>query len=194
MSVTKVFSTVDAEGKPMELTLRRPDYRSFKNIATKVSGLLEAEPEVRFASPAFEQVLQACVQENISDWLGSDETQGVDYAEVSKLWDAAIEHGEFIPFFEAQRKRYFSTSVERVKQQAQLQMAQIEAMKASGALPPDFSLANALSGDPLMSMPEFSTSTPASTGGRRSKSKPPTTGSSSATSRKPSENAKPESD
>ncbi|MFW6048662.1 MAG: VIT1/CCC1 transporter family protein, partial [Candidatus Bipolaricaulota bacterium] len=52
--------------------------------------------------PEFEEVLKACVEDpNALDaWL--DEA---DYQEAMRLWDEIIEHGEFIPFFEARQKQ-----------------------------------------------------------------------------------------
>lgn len=179
--VERVFQT---QGDARDLTLRRPSYKTFRNIAAKVSVLLQVDPEAMLAAPEFEQVLQACTVENISDWLGE-----CDYQEAVALWDAIMEHCEFSEFFEARQRQHFEASKARAEMDVMIQAAQIEAMKNSGLLPPDYSLADMMDAGIVQSLtpmtpPSSSTTTPADTVGPESKSNARTSGTSSATTQK----------
>lgn len=169
-----------------ELTLRRPSYKTFRNIAAKVSALMEVEPEAMLIAPEFEQVLQACTVQNIDEWLGE-----CDYQEAVALWDAVIEHGEFEAFFAERQRLHFEASKARNEMAVELQAAQIESMKNAGLLPPDYSLSSVLSADMSllanpMTPPSSSTITPAGTDGVEPESSGKTSGSSSATTQRPS--------
>src|SRR5680860_239046 len=58
MSTTKQFKSGDTN-----LTIKRPSYRAFQDIAAKVEALLEIEPAAAMTVPEFEEVLRACVQD-----------------------------------------------------------------------------------------------------------------------------------
>ena len=168
------------------ITIRRPSYRAFRNIATKVSALLEVDPDVAMAAPEFEQVIQACTQENLDDWL-----EAAEYQEVIRLWDDIISFCEFESFFAERQTRHFEASKIRMEREVELQAAQIAKMKTSGLLPETFSLDSVMNagmnlpGIPLTS-PSSSTSTPSTTDGPEPESSGKTSGSSSGTTPKQS--------
>lgn len=176
--LTKTFTT--ASGR--DLTLRRPDFRSFRNIASKVSALLAVEMDAAMTVPEFEQVLQACTVENLDEYLSE-----ADYAEVAELWDAILEYCEFESFFATRRTQRAEADEAYQLEQFRQQARQIEMMKESGLLPKSWSLADAMNAanDPsetLTSMLSSSTTTPTTTGGGGETSNGKTTGLSSATS------------
>lgn len=154
MSVEKTFKS-----KAGDLTLRRPHYKAFRNIARKVAALLEVEFDQAMEAPEFEDVLAACVvqsRETLDDWLGK-----ADYAEAAKLWDAVISFCEFDGFFAERLKQRSESSKAIAETQAELQAAQIAAMKKSGLLPESFSLENVIAAGmaPLNLNPMLSSST-----------------------------------
>lgn len=178
MSVQKQF-----ESEAGTLTIQRPHYKAFRNIAVKVAGLLEVDFDVAMATSEFEQVLQACTVENIDQWL-----ETADYKEAARLWDEIIELCEFDSFFAERRKQRSETLLVDQELQVRLQAAQINAMKTEGLLPENFSLESILSESSALNlnpMPSSSTSTPAGTVGTGSESSARTSGGSSGTSRKP---------
>ena len=177
----KVFD--DTKDNP--ITMRRPTYASFRDIAVKVSALMEVEPEAALSAPEFEEVLQACTVEDVTSWLES-----ADYQQAVRLWDAIIEYCEFASFFAERQKRHFENSKARLEREVDLQAAQIARMKRSGVLPETFSLESVMSAETsatqnLLNSLSSQTTTPASTGGRESASSARTSGSSSATTQKP---------
>ena len=181
MSTTKQFKTGDTT-----LTIQRPSYRAFRDIAGKVEALLEIEPAAAVAVPEFEEVLKATQAdtEAFDAWI-----ETADYQEVVRLWDATIEHCEFVPFFEARRRQHSERSKAKMMDEIDLMAAQMEKAKSSGLLPSDFSISDAMTeamrtGETQTMMPSSQTSTPAGTDGDESTSKPKTSGSSSGTSRK----------
>lgn len=187
--VERVFTT---QGDARDLTLRRPSYKTFRNIAAKVSVLMEAEPETMFGTELFEQVLQACTVENIDSWL--DEC---DYTEAAALWDAILEFCEFPAFFAERQRQYSEASKAKALMEVDRQAAEIKRMKDTGLLPPDYSFSSVMStGFPenLMTSPSSPTITPVDTAGPETKSKTKTTGSSSGTTRSQSAAGKRKSD
>lgn len=180
MTVEKKFTS-----KAGNLTLRRPHYKAFRNIARQVSLLLESEFDEAMASPEFEAVLQACTVENIDGWL-----EQADYTEAARLWDEVLEFCEFPSFFAERRRQRFESSKEVMEQAAKLQAAQMAALfnelKATGQLPASFSLEDMLREQdpfaPMMPTPSSLTSTPAGTDGDGGTSNDSTSGGSSATS------------
>jgi len=190
--ITKVFKAKTPENR--NITMARPDYRSFRNISNKVSALMEVEFDIAMSSEAFEEVLQACTVENLDDWLNE-----ADYQEVAKLWDAIIEFCEFESFFAERQTRHFEASKVRMAREAQLQVAatiaQVEAMKNSGELPESFSLESVMNAEMnrhmnLTNLPSSPITTPTSTDGPENESKPKTSGSSSGTTPKASAGGK----
>jgi hypothetical protein len=181
MSTTKTFKSGETT-----LTIQRPSYRAFRDIAAKVEALLDVDPAAAVAVPEFEEVLKATQQdvEAFEAWI-----EQADYQEVVRLWDETVEHCEFIPFFEARRKQHSERSKAKMLDEIDLMAAQMERAKSSGLLPSDFSISDAMTeamrtGENPMMMPSFSTSTPADTGGDEPTSKAKTSGGSSGTSRK----------
>lgn len=135
MSTTKTIAIGDAT-----FTMKRPSYKTFRSIATKVSALLEVDPEVAFTAPEFEEVLTACVEENLDAWL-----EEAPYDHVVELWDATIEHCEFQSFFAERRQQLSEKSEEKTLRDVDLMAAQVQRMMKSGLLPETFSLENAMS-------------------------------------------------
>lgn len=181
MSTTKQFKSGETT-----LTIQRPNYRAFRDIAAKVEALLDVDPAAAVAVPEFEEVLKATQQdvEAFEAWI-----EQADYQDVVRLWDATVEHCEFVPFFEARRKQHSERSKAKMMDEIDLMAAQMKRAKSSGLLPDDFSISDAMTeamrtGENPMMMPSFSTSTPAGTDGDEPTSKPKTSGGSSATSRK----------
>lgn len=181
MSTTKQFKSGETT-----LTIQRPSYRAFKDIAAKVEALLEIEPAAAMTVPEFEEVLKATQEdvESFEAWI-----EQADYQEVIRLWDATVEHCEFIPFFEARRRQHSERSKAKMLDEIDLMAAQMEKAKSSGLLPSDFSISDALTeamktGENPMTMPSFSTSTLRDTDGDEPTSKAKTSGGSSGTSRK----------
>lgn len=180
MSVEKKFTSPAGD-----LTLVRPHYKAFRNIAVKVAGLLDVDFEVAMSVPEFEHVLAACVQESaeaLSEWL-----EKATYDEAARLWDAVIAFCEFDGFFAERRKQRSETLLADQELQVKLQAAQFKAMKDSGMLPADFSVeklmmeSGALNLNPTL---PSSTSTQADTDGTSEPSNSRTSGGSSGTSPK----------
>lgn len=178
MSITTKF-----ESDNQTFTIQRPSYRAFRDIATKVSALLDVAPEVAFTAPEFEEVLKALIVETdaLDAWLAE-----APYDEVARLWDASIEHCEFQSFFAERRQRHSENSKEQTLREVDLQAAQFKRMQKSGMLPEDFSIESMLKegmsqGMNPMNWPSSPTITPAGTDGDEETSKTKTSGSSSAT-------------
>ena len=179
--LTKVFDDTTSN----TVTMQRPTYTAFRDIALKVSALMEVEPEAALTAPEFEEVLQACTSEDITPWL-----EEADYQQAVHLWDAIIEYCEFDSFFAERQKRHFENSKARLEREVDLQAAQIARMKKSGVLPETFSLESVMSAETsatqnLLNSLSSQTTTPASTGGRENASKTRTSGSSSGTTQGP---------
>lgn len=181
MSTTKQFKSGETT-----LTIQRPSYRAFRDIAAKVEALLEIEPAAAMTVPEFEEVLNATQEdvEAFEAWI-----EQADYQEVIRLWDATVEHCEFIPFFEARRRQHSERSKAKMLDEIDLMAAQMEKAKSSGLLPSDFSISDELTrqmriAENPMTMPFSSTSTPVDTDGPDETSSEKTSGTSSATTRK----------
>ena len=186
MSTTQKFQATN-----QAITIKRPSYKTFRDIAQKVSALLDVEPEVALTAPEFEQVLHACTEEDLTTWL-----EDAPYDEVIGLWDATIEHCEFQSFFAERQARHSEQSKAKTLWEVDLMAAQVKRMQKSGLLPANYSLEHALNetmtqGMNPTSLPSWLTGTPAGTDGPESKSSEKTSGSSSATSQKPPADAKP---
>lgn len=188
MAATDTFTTSTGH----KLELRRPNYKSFKNIATKVAALMDVEFETAMSVPEFAQVLNACVTQQLGDPSVEDDDgilSNLPYTEAARLWDAVIKHCEFESFFAERRKQRSESLILDQELQAKLLSVQFKTMKETGMLPADYSIETLLAEQMNVSTTPTllsSTTTPADTGGDGQTSNEPTTGGSRGTSPKPS--------
>lgn len=165
--VTKKFSD--------EITMKRPMYRGFREIAEKIKALDGMDDEEAIESPHLEAVLRACTVEDIGPWL----EQAV-FNQPLELFDAIREFCEFDAFFAERQTRQLKRFEANMRHQA----AMTRAMRESGMLPDGFSMVDALALEDALNLTQKPSSSPTTqdSAGRGKKSNKKTSGSSSATS------------
>lgn len=167
MSVTKKY----ADG----VTIKRPMYRGFRQVAEAVRALDALEADEVIESPHLETVLQACTVEDITPWLES-----ASFEAPIQLFEAIREFCEFDAFFAERQTRHLKRFEATVRHQAAI----TRAMRESGMLPEGFSMTDALTleDSPNLTQKQSSSPTTPASDGTDKKSKKKTTGSSSETS------------
>lgn len=131
--------TMVYESGDLKVTLRRPNFKTFTGIIRKVSVLLDFPFENSVSLPEFGEIVQALVEEDISDILPE-----LDYQEAANLWDAAIDHAGFKDFLKKENDAYFHRRVAQIEHETMMQSITVNAMKKAGLLSADFTLTSAL--------------------------------------------------